>query len=132
MIKFVTILMLVVLVFVAAEETKPKKKKDIRDYNDADLERLFDEWEVRWILYHLEKKIKRVFIQEKDEPLEEDELPEWKKQPPKIDLTNMDPNNPEAMLQMAKKGRTLMMFASVSGKKKKTIISQRYFTKNII
>lgn len=23
------------------------KKKDVRDYNDADLERLFDQWEVR-------------------------------------------------------------------------------------
>lgn len=56
-----------------------------------------------------------VFVQEKDEPLEEDELPEWKKQPPKIDMSKMDPNNPEAILQMSKKGRTLMMFVSVTG-----------------
>ena len=25
---------------------KPKKKKDIRDYNDADMARLLEEWEV--------------------------------------------------------------------------------------
>lgn len=30
------------------DENKPKwAKKDIRDYNDADLERLLDQWEVR-------------------------------------------------------------------------------------
>jgi hypothetical protein len=30
-----------------AEKDKPKwAKKDIRDYNDADLERLLDQWEV--------------------------------------------------------------------------------------
>ena len=39
-------------------EEKPKKKKDIRDFNDADLDRLFDEWEAN----------------DEDE-LEEDELP---------------------------------------------------------
>lgn len=26
---------------------KPKKKKDIRDYNDADMARLLEQWEVR-------------------------------------------------------------------------------------
>jgi hypothetical protein len=47
--------------------------------------------------------------------LDEDELPEWKRTPPKIDLSDIDANNPESMLQMTKKGRTLMMFATVSG-----------------
>lgn len=33
----------------AAEDKKPEwAKKDIRDYNDADLERLLDQWEVSW------------------------------------------------------------------------------------
>lgn len=27
---------------------KPKKKKDIRDYNDADMARLLEEWEVNY------------------------------------------------------------------------------------
>lgn len=74
------------------------KKKDIRDYTEADLERLYDQWE-----------------DAEDEPLEEDELPEWKRPQPKIDLSQLNPNDPEGMLKMSKQGRTLMMFASVSG-----------------
>lgn len=32
----------------ASKDNKPEwAKKDIRDYNDADLERLLDQWEVR-------------------------------------------------------------------------------------
>lgn len=34
------------------KEEKPKwAKKDIRDYNEADLERLLDQWEVKQIKY---------------------------------------------------------------------------------
>jgi hypothetical protein len=34
----------------ADPENKPKwAKKDIRDFDDADLERLYDQWEVRYI-----------------------------------------------------------------------------------
>lgn len=36
------------LCLLAAEpKDKPKKKKDIRDYNDADMARLLEQWEVR-------------------------------------------------------------------------------------
>ena len=54
--------------------------------------------------------------QEEDDPLEEDELPEWKRPAPRIDLSKLDANKPEDMLKMTKKGKTLMMFATVSGK----------------
>ncbi|CAG5129074.1 unnamed protein product [Candidula unifasciata] len=74
------------------------KKKDIRDYNDADMERLLDQWE-----------------ESDEDKLEEDELPEWKREPPKIDMSQIDPTDPEGFLKMSKKGRTLMMFATVSG-----------------
>jgi len=47
--------------------------------------------------------------------LEADELPEWKRPQPKIDLSKLNPEDPEGMLKMTKQGRTLMMFASVSG-----------------
>lgn len=50
-----------------------------------------------------------------DEPLEEDELPEWKRPQPKIDLSKIDPNDPESIVKMTKKGKTLMMFMTVSG-----------------
>ena len=42
-------------------------------------------------------------------------MPEWKREPPKLDLNKMDPKDPEGMLKMSKKGRTLMLFATVSG-----------------
>ncbi|XP_052786627.1 LRP chaperone MESD-like isoform X2 [Mya arenaria] len=75
-----------------------KKKKDIRDFTDADMERLYDEWE-----------------DSDEDELPEDELPEWKREPPKIDMSNLDTKDPENILKNTKKGRTLMMFATVSG-----------------
>ncbi|CAH2096250.1 unnamed protein product [Euphydryas editha] len=81
------------------DEEKPAwAKKDIRDFSDADLERLYDQWE------------------EDDEPLPEDEQPEYKRKPPSIDLNNLDMSNPEAVLQATKKGQTLMMFVTVANK----------------
>ncbi|KAG7250594.1 hypothetical protein CRUP_020936 [Coryphaenoides rupestris] len=68
------------VLFVTAN--KDKKKKDIRDYNDADMARLLEEWE---------------------------------RSPPPVDFSKMDPSKPEDLLKMSKKGRTLMVFASVSG-----------------
>ncbi|XP_017554993.1 LRP chaperone MESD [Pygocentrus nattereri] len=89
----------VVSLFVAVADcadTKPKKKKDIRDYNDADMARLLEEWE-------------------KDDEIEEGDLPEHKRSPPPIDFSKVDPSKPEELLKMSKKGKTLMVFASVSG-----------------
>ncbi|XP_013782615.1 LDLR chaperone boca-like [Limulus polyphemus] len=101
-----SVLIVIILIFwgdfvIAKKSDKKEKpswaKKDIRDYNDADLERLFDQWE------------------EDEEPLEEDELPEHLRPSPKIDLSNLDTSNPENLLKISKKGRTLMTFVSVSG-----------------
>ncbi|EEZ98006.1 LDLR chaperone boca [Tribolium castaneum] len=80
------------------ENEKPEwAKKDIRDYTEADMERLLEQWE------------------EDDEPLEEDELPEHLRPLPKLDMSQLDPNNPQSLLEASKKGRTLMTFVSVSG-----------------
>ena len=48
-------------------------------------------------------------------PLEDDELPEWKRPQQKIDMSKLDTEDPEGMMKMSKSGRTLMMFVSVSG-----------------
>ena len=72
-------------------------KKDVRDFSDADLERLYDQWE------------------EEDEPLPPDELPEHLRPAPKIDLSQLDMSDPEGLLKATKKGKTLMAFVSVSG-----------------
>lgn len=80
-------------------ETKPEwAKKDIRDYSDADLERLYEQWE-----------------EHDDEPLPEDELPESLRKPPAIDMSQLDFSNPENAMKMSKKGRTVMLFVSVLG-----------------
>uniref|UniRef100_A0A8D0BGP8 LRP chaperone MESD n=1 Tax=Salvator merianae TaxID=96440 RepID=A0A8D0BGP8_SALMN len=88
---------------VAAEEAKggpakepKKKKKDIRDYNDADMARLLEQWE-------------------KDDDIEEGDLPEHKRPSAPIDFSKLDAGNPESILKMTKKGKTLMMFVTVSG-----------------
>ncbi|XP_053450490.1 LRP chaperone MESD isoform X1 [Nycticebus coucang] len=81
------------------EATPPpqKKKKDIRDYNDADMARLLEQWE-------------------KDDDIEEGDLPEHKRPPAPVDFSKLDPGKPESILKMTKKGKTLMMFVTVSGK----------------
>ncbi|KAL4713992.1 hypothetical protein ACJJTC_005623 [Scirpophaga incertulas] len=79
------------------ENEKPQwAQKDITDFNDADMERLFEQWE------------------EDEEPLPEDELPEHLRRPPSLDLTKIDMSNPESVLQATKKGQTLMMFVTVA------------------
>ena len=68
-------------------------------------------------MHHCAKWSPPLWFQEADEDeLEEDELPPWKKPQPKIDLSSINPDDPESMLQTTKKGQTLMMFATVSGK----------------
>ncbi|XP_028171299.1 LDLR chaperone boca [Ostrinia nubilalis] len=83
------------------EEKPDWAKKDIRDFSDADMERLFDQWE------------------EDEEPLPEDELPEYLRKPPSIDMTKLDMSSPESVLQATKKGQTLMMFVTVANKPSK-------------
>ncbi|XP_071552502.1 LDLR chaperone boca [Panulirus ornatus] len=70
-------------------------KKDIRDYTDADLERLLDQWD------------------EDEEPLPDDELPEHLRPAPKLEFDPSNIGDPENLLKMSKKGRTLMMFVQV-------------------
>ncbi|XP_064245437.1 LRP chaperone MESD [Passer domesticus] len=79
-----------------SEGKRPPKKKDIRDYNDADMARLLEQWE-------------------KDDDIEEGDLPEHKRPPAPIDFSKIDPGKPESILKLTKKGKTLMMFVTVSG-----------------
>ncbi|KAB7496055.1 LDLR chaperone boca [Armadillidium nasatum] len=97
-----------------SEDEKPEwAKKDIRDYSEADLERLLDQWE------------------EDEEPLPPDELPEHLRPQPNIQF---DPNNigdPENLLKLSKKGKTLMMFVRTKEEfspEEATAITQRWQT----
>lgn len=78
-----------------SDEKPSWTKKDIRDYTDADMERLLDQWE------------------EGDDPLEPDELPEHLRPSPKIDISQLDTSNPDSVIRATKKGKGLMMFVGV-------------------
>jgi len=78
-------------------DNKAGKKKDIRDYTDADFEKLYDQWE------------------EDEEELPEDEKPDHLKKPKPIDMTKLDMSNPDNIMKMSKSGKPTMMFVSVSG-----------------
>lgn len=91
----VCLCLLLLLSLTGASEEK-KKKKDIRDYNDADMARLLEQWE-------------------EGDDIEEGDLPEHKRSPPPVDFSKLDPKNPEGILQMAKKGKTIMVFVTVTG-----------------
>uniref|UniRef100_A0AAY5LCH1 LRP chaperone MESD n=1 Tax=Esox lucius TaxID=8010 RepID=A0AAY5LCH1_ESOLU len=51
----------------------------------------------------------------KDDDIEEGDLPEHRRSPPPIDFSKVDASKPEELLKMSKKGKTLMVFATVSG-----------------
>ena len=96
---------LLTLVFFVSNGKKSKEgekpdwaKKDIRDYSDADLERLLDQWE------------------EDEEPIPPDELPEGHPDRPvaPVDFSKLDMNNPEAVMKATKKGKTVMLFAKIN------------------
>lgn len=42
-------------------------------------------------------------------------MPEHRRPPPPIDFSKVDPSKPEELLKMSKKGKTVMVFATVSG-----------------
>ncbi|KAF0876245.1 MESD protein, partial [Crocuta crocuta] len=52
---------------------------------------------------------------QKDDDIEEGDLPEHKRPSAPIDFSQIDPGKPESILKMTKKGKTLMMFVTVSG-----------------
>ncbi|XP_014392406.1 PREDICTED: LDLR chaperone MESD isoform X3 [Myotis brandtii] len=53
--------------------------------------------------------------EEKDDDIEEGDLPEHKRPAAPVDFSQLDPGKPESILKMTKKGKTLMMFVTVSG-----------------
>ncbi|KAF4083047.1 hypothetical protein AMELA_G00135540 [Ameiurus melas] len=90
------LLFAVFILSVHCSDSNPKKKKDIRDYNDADMAKLLEQWE-------------------KDDDIEEGDLPEHRRPSPPIDFSKVDPSKPQDLLKMSKKGKTVMVFATVSG-----------------
>lgn len=66
------IIQLIIVSAICVDNSKPKKKKDVRDFNDADIEKLFEEWE------------------ENDEDvIPEDEKPDYEKPKPDINIEEL-------------------------------------------
>jgi len=83
----------------ASEDVKPDwAKKNVRDYTDADLQRLLDQWD------------------EDEEPIPVDELPDGHpdKPRPQLDLSKVDMTNPGEVMKATKKGMTVMMFVKIN------------------
>lgn len=55
------------------------------------------------------------FQEDDDDGDPDDDTPEHLRPAPQIDLSNMDTSNPENLLKVSKKGRTVMAFVTVSG-----------------
>lgn len=56
-----------------------------------------------------------LIVSQADDDIEEGDLPEHKRSSPPIDFSKVDASKPEELLKVSKKGRTLMVFATVSG-----------------
>lgn len=52
-------------------------------------------------------------FEDNDDPLEEDEKPEYLRTPKSVDFSKIDLNNPEAILAASKMGKPVMMFVTV-------------------
>uniref|UniRef100_A0A914I4Z0 LDLR chaperone MESD n=1 Tax=Globodera rostochiensis TaxID=31243 RepID=A0A914I4Z0_GLORO len=80
----------------------PNKRKDIRDYTDADIEKLYDQWEAS----------------DEDE-LAEDEKPPYQQKGPQLDLESLRQkvDSPDELIKLTKRGQTVMMFVSVKDQK---------------
>merc|ERR1711992_466667 len=81
-----------------AKEKPEWAKKDIKDFSDANLERLLDQWD------------------EDEEPIPPDELPEGHpdRPVPPVDFSKLDMSNQEQVMAASKKGRTIMLFAKIN------------------
>merc|ERR1712179_684070 len=86
------------LAFAKEEQEKDWKKKDIRDYTDADMHKLLEQWD------------------EDEEPIPADELPDGhpdKPRPP-IDMNKLKSiTDPDQIMQISK-GQTVMLFVKVT------------------
>uniref|UniRef100_A0A0M3I130 LDLR chaperone MESD n=1 Tax=Ascaris lumbricoides TaxID=6252 RepID=A0A0M3I130_ASCLU len=85
-------------IVVHGNESGKRKKKDIRDFTDRDLEKLYEEWE-----------------ENDEDQLEEDELPPYKRPPKQTNFNDVlkTAKSPEELMKISKKGQSVMMFVGI-------------------
>nr|CAB3263759.1 LDLR chaperone MESD-like [Phallusia mammillata] len=86
--KFILILLIVI--------SSECKKKDPRDFTDADIHKLEEQWT-------------------EDGEVDEGDLPEHLRPSQPVDFSKVDASDPENLVKLTKKHKTLMMFATVAG-----------------
>merc|ERR1712165_73338 len=93
------IVLLVCIAGVISKEDWTGRQKDVKDMSDADLHKLLEEWD------------------KDEEPIPPDELPDGhpdKPRPP-LDISKIkNPNDPDEIMKISKKGQTVMLFVKVS------------------
>uniref|UniRef100_H2Z9H9 LRP chaperone MESD n=1 Tax=Ciona savignyi TaxID=51511 RepID=H2Z9H9_CIOSA len=89
-------LMSLLCVFHICLLTASKKKKDPRDFTDADIYKLEEEWT-------------------EDGEIDEGDLPEHLRPAEPLDMSKLNPEDPEGIVKMSKRHKTLMMFVTISG-----------------
>merc|ERR1712001_639770 len=93
------VILLACVAAVTGKEDWTGRQKDVRDYSDADMHKLLEEWD------------------KDEEPIPPDELPDGhpdKPRPP-LDITKIkNINDPDEILKISKKGQTVMLFVKVS------------------
>jgi len=93
------LVLLVCLAAVTGKEDWTGRQKDVRDYSDADMHKLLEEWD------------------KDEEPIPPDELPDGhpdKPRPP-LDISKIkNVNDPDEIMKISKKGQTVMLFVKVS------------------
>merc|ERR1712158_289957 len=93
------IILLACVAAVIGKEDWTGRQKDVRDYSDADMHKLLEEWD------------------KDEEPIPPDELPDGhpdKPRPP-LDITKIkNINDPDEIMKIFKKGQTVMLFVKVS------------------
>ena len=93
------VILLACVAAVLGKEDWTGRQKDVRDYSDADMHKLLEEWD------------------KDEEPIPPDELPDGhpdKPRPP-LDITKIkNINDPDEIMKISKKGQTVMLFVKVS------------------
>ena len=93
------VILLACVAAVIGKEDWTGRQKDVRDYSDADMHKLLEEWD------------------KDEEPIPPDELPDGhpdKPRPP-LDITKIkNINDPDEIMKISKKGQTVMLFVKVS------------------
>merc|ERR1712203_1101954 len=93
------VILLACVAAVLGKEDWTGRQKDVRDYSDADMHKLLEEWD------------------KDEEPIPPDELPDGhpdKPRPP-LDISKIkNVNDPDEIMKISKKGQTVMLFVKVS------------------